>query len=215
MEIFSALLAICAGNSPVPVNSPHKGQWCGALMVVLFYLRLNKRLSKQSWGCWFETLPRPLWCHSNGWINTFQASTCFPQGRISLPQCREIIENKNISLCILKIFQHIARKPSWDIFAEIRTSRSGMIKLTTNRVCFSILFHLWEIQTRHDVKYHQRFPSTRGGAYYAKFIRSAVSKFFKIINAPVSNWIPHSYWTSVAEAEQRWHLTNMNVIRMI
>ena len=31
---------------------------------VFFDLRLNKRLSKQWWGWWFETLPRPLWCHS-------------------------------------------------------------------------------------------------------------------------------------------------------
>ena len=30
VKTFSALLAICAGNSPV--NSPHKGQWRGALM---------------------------------------------------------------------------------------------------------------------------------------------------------------------------------------
>ena len=35
METFSALLAICAGNSPVPVNFPHKGQWRGALMFAL------------------------------------------------------------------------------------------------------------------------------------------------------------------------------------
>ena len=35
METFSALLALCAGNSPVPVNSPHKGQWHGALMFSL------------------------------------------------------------------------------------------------------------------------------------------------------------------------------------
>ena len=35
METFSALLAFCAGNSPVPVNSPHKGQWRGALMFSL------------------------------------------------------------------------------------------------------------------------------------------------------------------------------------
>ena len=35
METFSALLAICAGNSPVPGNSPHKGQWRGALMFSL------------------------------------------------------------------------------------------------------------------------------------------------------------------------------------
>ena len=41
METFSALLAICAGNSPVPVNSPHKGQWRGALMFSLIYTRIN------------------------------------------------------------------------------------------------------------------------------------------------------------------------------
>ena len=28
-------------------------------------LRLNKRLSNQSWGWWFETLSRPLWRHCN------------------------------------------------------------------------------------------------------------------------------------------------------
>ena len=31
--------------------------WC------FFYLRLNKRLSKQSLGRWFETLLHPLWRH--------------------------------------------------------------------------------------------------------------------------------------------------------
>ena len=28
---YQWLLAICAGNSPVPGESPHKGQWRGAL----------------------------------------------------------------------------------------------------------------------------------------------------------------------------------------
>ena len=32
---------------------------------VFFDLRLNTRLSKQSWGWWFETLSRPLWRHCN------------------------------------------------------------------------------------------------------------------------------------------------------
>ena len=41
METFSALLAICAGNSPVPVNTPHKGQWRGALMFILICTRIN------------------------------------------------------------------------------------------------------------------------------------------------------------------------------
>ena len=31
---------------------------------VFFDLRLNKRLSKQSWGWWFETPSRPLWRQS-------------------------------------------------------------------------------------------------------------------------------------------------------
>ena len=33
---------------------------------VFFDMRLNKRLSKQSWGWWFERLSRPLWRHCNG-----------------------------------------------------------------------------------------------------------------------------------------------------
>ena len=33
---------------------------------VFFDLHLNKWLSKQSWGWWFETLSCPLWCHCNG-----------------------------------------------------------------------------------------------------------------------------------------------------
>ena len=32
---------------------------------VFFDLRLNKRLSKQSWGWWFETPSRPLWHNCN------------------------------------------------------------------------------------------------------------------------------------------------------
>ena len=32
---------------------------------VFFDLRLNKRLGKQSWGWWFETLSRSLWRHRN------------------------------------------------------------------------------------------------------------------------------------------------------
>ena len=49
-----------------PANSPHKGLWHGALMFSLnFDLRLNKRLTKQSLGWWFETPLCPLWRHCN------------------------------------------------------------------------------------------------------------------------------------------------------
>ena len=42
METFSALLALCAGNSPVtPVNSPYKGQWRGVLIFSLICAWIN------------------------------------------------------------------------------------------------------------------------------------------------------------------------------
>ena len=42
METFSALLAICAGNSPVSGEFPaHKGQWRGALMFSLICVWIN------------------------------------------------------------------------------------------------------------------------------------------------------------------------------
>ena len=52
MQTFHALPAICAGNSQGTIEFPAKGQWRGVLRV-FFDLRLNKRLSKQSWGLWF------------------------------------------------------------------------------------------------------------------------------------------------------------------
>ena len=64
MEAFSALLAICAGNSPVPGEFPAQRPVTRSFDVS-FGLRLNKRLSKQWWGWWFETLSRPLWRHRN------------------------------------------------------------------------------------------------------------------------------------------------------
>ena len=64
MKTFSALLAPCAGNPPVT------GEFLAQRPVTrsfgaFFDLCLNKRLSKQPWGWWFETPSRPLWRHCN------------------------------------------------------------------------------------------------------------------------------------------------------
>ena len=47
-----------------PVNSPYKGLWRGTFMLSLI-CALNKRLSKQSWGWWFDMASRSLWRHCN------------------------------------------------------------------------------------------------------------------------------------------------------
>ena len=64
METFSALLAICAGNSPVTGEFPTQRPVTRSFDV-FFDLRLFKRLSKQWWRWWFETPPCPLWRYRN------------------------------------------------------------------------------------------------------------------------------------------------------
>ena len=64
MKTFSALLAFYAENSPVP------GEFCALRPVtrsfdVSFDLHLNKPLSKQSRGWWFETPSGSLWRQCN------------------------------------------------------------------------------------------------------------------------------------------------------
>ena len=64
MEAFSALLALCAENSPVTGEFPAQRpvMWS---FDVFFDLHLNKRLSKQLRGWWFEIPLCSLWCHCN------------------------------------------------------------------------------------------------------------------------------------------------------
>ena len=59
MEAFSALLAICVGNSPVTGGFPTQRPVTRSFDV-FFYLRQVKRLSKRWWGWWFETPSYPL-----------------------------------------------------------------------------------------------------------------------------------------------------------
>ena len=58
METFSALLAICAGISPVPGEFPSQRP-VSRSFDVFFDLCLNERLIKRLWGWWLETLSRP------------------------------------------------------------------------------------------------------------------------------------------------------------
>ena len=75
MEAFSALLALCAGNSPVPGEFPTQRPVTRSFDV-FFDLRVNKRLSKQSWGWWFETPVSSLWRHGNVLCNTLGTRGC-------------------------------------------------------------------------------------------------------------------------------------------
>ena len=88
METISTLLAICAGNSPVPGEFPAQRPVTRSFDV-FFDLRLNKRFSKQSWGWWFETLRRPLWriVMLTSFIGAISIRACTFSGKISFTSC--------------------------------------------------------------------------------------------------------------------------------
>ena len=81
METFSALLALCAWNSPVTGEFPTQRPVTRSFDI-FFVLHLNKQLSKQ-WRCrWFEMPARSLWRHSNdhwpsGWRRVIQAEVFY------------------------------------------------------------------------------------------------------------------------------------------
>ena len=70
MGTFSALLALCEGNSHV--TAEFRSQRPATRSCDIFLdRRLNKRLSKSSTRWWFETPSRSLWrqCNENRWLN--------------------------------------------------------------------------------------------------------------------------------------------------
>ena len=120
METFSALLALCAGNSLVtgefPVQRP-----VARSFDVFFYLRLNKRLGKQSWGWWFETPLCSLWRHCNvintslPWVRNGMSIICILNtnlmltGTIMIPDKAdesEIVELFLREALLMKDFRH-------------------------------------------------------------------------------------------------------------
>ena len=79
---FSALLAICAVNLPVPGELPAQRPVTQSFDI-FFDLRLNNRLSKQSWGWWFETLSRPLLRHRSEFELSMIAQITLKRGHFS------------------------------------------------------------------------------------------------------------------------------------
>ena len=64
MDTYSALLALCVGNSLATGEFPAQRPVTRSFEF-FFDLRLNKRLSKQPWDWRFETPSRLLWRHCN------------------------------------------------------------------------------------------------------------------------------------------------------
>ena len=110
------ILAICAGNSPVPGEFPAQRPVTQSFDV-FFDLCLNKWLSKQSWGWWFETVLCPLSCHCNGVSNieeTNRLATCQPLRKqtVHCLQCDTIVKIKSSWLLVMAWLPLGAKTPA-------------------------------------------------------------------------------------------------------
>ena len=105
MEIFSALLALCAGIH----RSPPVTRSFGAF----FDMRLNKRLGKQWRGWWFEKPSRPLWRHCNG---CYLAKQLILEKQIHKSQNCSVITKKAMRLIemITLRWRHNERDSVWN-----------------------------------------------------------------------------------------------------
>ena len=66
-NIFRVTGHLCGEFCPRLIPAQRSVTWS---FDVFFDLRLNKRLGKQSWGWYFETLSHTLWRHCNGFNGT-------------------------------------------------------------------------------------------------------------------------------------------------
>ena len=86
METLSALLAICAGNPPVPGEFPSQRPVTRSFDV-FFDLCLNKRLSKQSWGWWCYR------AHYDVTVMSVEANTTTLQINVWLEEASQNVQN--------------------------------------------------------------------------------------------------------------------------
>ena len=113
METFSALPALRAGNSPVNGEFPSQRPVMRSFDI-FFDLRLNKQLSKQSGGWWFETPSCPLWRHCNENIQIYprfdstisEILSCKQLKRRLTPKSREVsrLRELGFKFCKLKYY---------------------------------------------------------------------------------------------------------------
>ena len=132
MEAFSAKLAICAGNSPVTGEFPAQRPVTRSFDVS-FDLRLNKRLRKQSWSWWFETLSRPLWRQCDDIA--------------SLGQCRDHCGTIAVLFCVSYDHMHGSTCIS-GVCVDASMCKTGQLRVWLNK------YHLWFFLFNRNASYY-------------------------------------------------------------
>ena len=153
-KLLSALLAICAGNSPVSGEFPSQRP-VTRNFDIFFDLRLNKRLTRQSWGWWFETVSRPLWrqCNEALLLNKVTSTSMVfdnnpnafivpqEQGTLSHGKAFYIIFLYDGNLLVIRGFPSHKGSVVCGIGVSFVGSLNKIVAINNNRVRFNTLRH--------------------------------------------------------------------------
>ena len=114
MDTFSALLTICAGKFTgdrwiAPSKPIDAYLWC-----IFLICALNKRLSKQSRGWWFETPSRSLWHHCKEMLITRHV---------------DVYELKKVTTCFLNEYGFLYDKKQSTLECQFESFRTQHVWL--------------------------------------------------------------------------------------
>ena len=172
METFSALLAVCAGNSPVPGEFPEQRPVTRSFDV-FFNLHPNKRLSKQVWGRWFETLSCPLWRHRNVHVTTPSCLMYWKRTRYSSMLHKLSWSYKSLIESILFIYPAGFQNPPWKFRVPIGISANYIVRLRWPEQTVPLI---WLIDRRSpQVPYYANVPCF---LYYSPQFRQTFAMAF-------------------------------------
>ena len=124
METFSALLALCKGNSPAIGEFPPQRP-VTRCFGVFFDLGLNKRLSKSSTRRWFETSSRLSWRHCNVVASITNIDLLWSQHGYIIYQLWDAIALSipNFNDCTVEVLEWIINKVWWLRLVPTSTTR--------------------------------------------------------------------------------------------
>ena len=150
-----------AGNSPVTSEFPSQRPVTQSVDV-FFDLRLNKRLSKQSCGWWFETPSCPLWRHCNAWnemelYNPTQEENHIAHDIRFTCGCLIVFKFVRVRICKIKKTKLVGNwEQDFTIFG-FKIS-SGLISPAPPRSLWSLWMMYWII---YEIAYTYRSVSAR------------------------------------------------------
>ena len=128
---------------------------------IFFDLRLNKRLSKQSWGWWFETLSCSLWRRRNVWWIEAPYVTIKPlwhEKRLF----QHIFLNENILISMEKSLKSVHKGPfdNKSALAQVMTwRRTGSRQWTWSNIDTDLWRHMMSLVGRNEntCKFYRKY----------------------------------------------------------